>query len=305
MKKIAFVLIFVLFISVLPQWAQDVAVAKGKELGTIISTVIGIILPPLQPVIKLIFPDPASKDSDTVKISKGELHRQLDIAKAKMVTEMKATVEPVLQIIQEVEVLRSILKPCIEIQDYLREISVLTAKYRIAEEDWKRVQALWPQMKERVKFIADDKNCNVNPIRSRDVKDDLTRIIEVGKSSKLERIEIDFINLDTLAINSGDNATRFRIAISNMLELYQTVQTILVLSLQELQADFAGAYAALSLQEAQKPEKFQKGDKSLNDTLGIDPFHVKIMQGLDGVLMQQKIMQRLDEVLKKMPDKKK
>jgi hypothetical protein len=257
--------------------------AEGTKLGNIINTVIGIVFPQVQPLINMLFPKPNTPPEKTAEISKKDLEDKLNKVKTDMQNQMKAVLDPVARIATEIEVLRNVLKPCIEIQDYLREINVLIAKSPITEENWKRVHVIWLLIKERVHFISTDKGCDVKPIRNRDVKTDLTLIINVGKGTKLERIEIDFLNLVLSEINSGDNATRFRIEISKLLELYQTVQLILDLSLQELQSDFSGAYEAL----------------------GGGP--VKIMSTSDLAEAnkgQQKISERLNEVFKKLPDKK-
>jgi len=279
-------------------------VESGTKLGNIISTVIGIVLPSVQPIITMLFPG-NSKSEATVKISKKELETKLGDIQKQTKDQIIDALKPVNMIASEVVALRQILIPCIEIQDYLREVGVVIAGTPISESNWKRVHDIWPLIRQRVKFVSDERNCDIKPIRSREVKQDLNAIINVGKGTKLERFEIDFVNLPLADINKGDLPTRFRMDISSLLELYQTVQLILAISLQELQDDFAGAYDALSLQEPEKAGRSGKGGKSLNDNLAKDPFQIKIMQELDGVLMQQKITQRLDGVLIKLPDIKK
>jgi hypothetical protein len=259
---------------------QKASEAEGTKLGTIISTVIGIVLPQVQPLIKLIFPE-QSKDTDKATISKQELQKKLDGIKAEMEKQIKNQLDPVARIAKEVQVLGNVLKPCIEVQDYLREINVLIAKSNIPDDNWKRVKTIWPSMEKMIKSICSDKDCDLKSIRNSYVKDDLTRIVDVANGSKLDRIKMDYIDLQLDEINTGDKATLLRVAINDLLELYQTVQRILTLSLQDFQADFAGTYEALSLKKSVETMSTEEESNPI----------------------QEDIVARLDDVLERLKDK--
>ncbi len=243
MKRISAVMVLCLvipaFLLAQQSPASRAGEAEGTKLGNIISTVIGIVLPPLQPLIERIFPKPSSKN--VITISKADLQARIDLVKSEMMAEVGKNLARIGIIVAEVDCLRTFLRPCIKVQDLLREINVLIARSPIDADDWNDAKVAWSSVKALIRKINE---IDVDPVRGSAIKVDLRKMQDVDEST-LNKLDAKFFGLPLGKINDGDNATLLRVKMGDYLELYLTAQFILDQSLIELRDDFQGASNAL------------------------------------------------------------
>ncbi len=214
--------------------------AEGTKLGNIISTVIGIVLPPLQPLIDRIFPKPSSKN--VITISKTDLQARIDQVKSEMMAEVGKNLARIGVIVAEVDCLRKFLRPCIKVQDLLREINVLIARSPIDMDDWNDAKVAWSSVKTLIQTIN---AIDVDPVRNSAVKVDLRKMQDVDQIA-LNKLDAKFFGMAVEKINDADNKTLLRVKMGDLMELYLTAQLILDQSLIELRDDFQGASEALA-----------------------------------------------------------
>jgi hypothetical protein len=262
--------------------------AEGTKLGNIINTVIGIVLPQVQPIVNMLFPKTA-QPNDKTTITKADLETKLKTVKDDMIAKIKTSIDPLAKIVLEVDVTNNVLKIGLVIQDYLEELNFLIANSPITEANWKRVQTIWPFIVQRLNNLSTDKNCDVTQIRNRDVKSDLGKITGLGNTPIIERVNMDFISLPVVEINKGDKATLFRVKMSGLLELFQTIQYILGLSLKELRDDFSGALNELTFTTIVTPlslgtTKSLEITKNFEITKSSDDYAKSVEKRLDAII---------------------
>lgn len=270
MKSLSIVLVICLVVpSFLSAQAEEVpapGISEGTKLGNIISTVIGIALPPLQQLVEKIFP-PKTRDC----IKKSELEARLKSLEEATKNEIREELRDIGAIVSEVDCLREFLDPCIEVQDLLREIIGLVAKSPISSEDWAGAQSAWGSVKALVGRI---KEIDLDRIRNRSIRLEFLKIQNM-RLSTMNRYDRDYFLRSAEVVGKPENAILLRHDMADLLKLYQTVQLILGESLLELKMEFDDAARVLE----------DRGTvKSLGEPEEVSPARLKITKRLRDVM---------------------